>query len=176
MAPVVAAKSWAMILNAMYGILNYILSFIGIPPQGWITTSQLALFSVTMVAIWRWTPLAILIIYAGFKALPREPIEAASIDGASEWKILYYVIIPLLKPVLLIVGILEFIIFFKEFDIIYGLTQGGPAECTETLVIKTFLEGYRYMNLSRAAAIGIILLVVALILTNIGHKILVRQQ
>jgi len=175
-APIVAAKSWSMILNPLYGILNHILGYVSIPPQEWITSMQLALFSLIMVTIWRWTPLAVLILYAGLQTLPKQPEEAAAIDGAGRWQILTYITIPLLKPVLSITILLQFITCFKEFDIVYGLTKGGPAECTETLVIRTFLEGYRYMNLRHAAVIGIILLIVALFVTNIGHKILICQQ
>jgi len=175
-APIVTAKSWSMVLNPLYGILNHILGYVGIPPQEWITSIQLALFSLIMVTIWRWTPLVVLILYAGLQTLPKEPIEAAAIDGAGRWQILRQITIPLLKPVLNITILLQFIICFKEFDIVYGLTKGGPAECTETLVIRTFLEGYRYMNLKHAAIIGIFLLIGALLITNIGYKILIRQQ
>ena len=175
-APVVTAKTWVMILNPLYGILNYLLAHLGVPPQEWIDSAKLALPSLVIVTIWRWTPLVILILYAGLQTLPLEPREAALIDGAGKWQILLYVTIPLLKPIMAITILLQFITCFKEFDIVYGLTKGGPAESTETLVLRTFLEGFRFMDLERAAVIAVFLMIIALLITNPAYKILVRQH
>jgi len=176
MAPIAAARNWCMILNTLYGILNYIIGFLGIPPQEWLTSIHLAVFSVITVTVWRWTPLAILILYAGLKKLPRAPVEAAALDGASEWQILRYVTLPLLKPVLVVAMLLESIICFKEFDVIYGLTKGGPAEMTKTLVVRAFIDGYEFMNLENAAVIGVMLLIAGLVIAKLGHKILTQQS
>jgi len=174
--PIVAANTWKMALDPTRGIFNYILNLLGFSAISWFSSPKLALISVIAVAIWRWVPLAVLIFYAGFEQVPKSYLEAASVDGANEWQKFNNILLPLLKPFIIIVTFLEFIMCFREFAIIYGMTRGGPSQATETFVLRAYKEALQWGNFVPGAVISVIILVVGIVVTRYGYNLLVNYQ
>jgi multiple sugar transport system permease protein len=166
LSPVAVGLSWRLILHPDLGILNYLLSLVGIPRQAWLGNVTLAMPTVIAVDIWHETSALILIFYAGLMALPREPIEAAVVDGASGWQSLRYIIVPLMVPILVVGALIRTVSAVKTYDLVYILTRGGPGTATETvsyLIWRTGLSGP--LDLGQAAAGSIILFFVIVGLT-----------
>lgn len=161
--PVVSGTIWGnFIYNPSYGILNYILSFFGINPQLWTYSAQQALPSVMVILVWQWTPFVVLLLSAGLESIPKAPLEAAIIDGASSWQIFWYVKVPLIKPVILAVTVLRLMDTLRAFDIIISTTLGGPGNATEILNIMTYLTAFVHFNMGVASALGTILFAISI--------------
>jgi multiple sugar transport system permease protein len=165
MTPVAVALMFRLLLNPSLGIVNWLIGLVGIPPQGWFGDPALALPAVIFVDVWHETSLMLLILYAGLRSLPAEPIEAARIDGASRLQTLWYVIIPLMKPMILVALLIRMISALKSYDLIYMLTQGGPGKVTETISFYAYRLGFRFLDIGQAAAVSFILLAVVVLLT-----------
>ncbi len=161
--PVIVGLVWKLMLNNDHGIINWLLAHIGIAPPVWLGP-DLSLISVMIVEIWQWTPFVTLIILSGLASLPIEPHEAAVIDGASGWQSLFYVTIPIMKPIILLAVMFRLIDVIKIFDIIFVLTGGGPGSATESLSIHAYRLGFYQTGwIGRASATGVILALVATI-------------
>ncbi len=118
-APIAAGYMWRMLLHGDYGVVTNLLVSLGFRRTSILADPHLAFWGVVLADVWQWTPFAFLTLYAGISGLPREPYEAAVVDGASELQILRYVTLPLLRPLILVVILLRVIEAFKVFDIIY---------------------------------------------------------
>jgi multiple sugar transport system permease protein len=176
MTPAIVSLMWKLMLNTEYGVLNYILSWLSINKINWLGYEN-AFWSLMIVEIWQWTPFMALILYAGLQALPNEPFEAADVDGASFTQALYYITLPLLKPIIAIALLLRSIDALKIFDIVYGLTQGGPGNSTELMSLHIYRLGFRHTNwMGRASANAIILLLLSIPLVTILSKSLKISQ
>jgi multiple sugar transport system permease protein len=116
--------------------------------------------SLIMVDVWKWTPMITLIVLAGLAGLSEEPVEAARIDGASEWQIIRWVTIPMVMPVILTALILRLIDALKTFDIIFAMTGGGPGYASETLNIMGFKYSFEYFRMGQSAVILVVLFLV----------------
>lgn len=156
MPPVVGALMWKSMMTPD-GILNYLLGWVGIGPLQWLGSLQGALPSILLIDIWIYTPFAALVLLAGLQALPKEPFEAAMVDGASPWVSFRTLTVPMLLPFIIIVGTFRGIDSLKIFDLIYATTQGGPVDATNTLAIQTYFEAIRWTNFGTAMAYSIIL-------------------
>ncbi len=157
--PVAVSVTWFLILEIEFGLLNRILDGLGLPVQTWLASTTWALPALIMVDVWHWTPLVMLVVLAGLANIDRELHDAARVDGASEWRILRSVTLPLLAPTLAVVAIARSVLAFKVFDEIYLLTSGGPAQSTEmvsTYVRKVFVD---QVNFGYGALLGLLLLV-----------------
>lgn len=166
LSPIAVGLSWRLILHPDLGILNYVLSLVGIPRQAWLGSVTLAMPTVIAVDIWHETSALILIFYAGLQALPREPIEAATVDGASGWQRVRYIVVPLMVPILVVGALIRTVSAVKTYDLVYILTRGGPGTATETisyLIWRTGLAGP--LDLGKAAAGSIVLFLVIVGLT-----------
>ncbi len=166
LSPVAVGLSWRLILHPDLGILNYVIGLVGIPRQAWLGDVSLAMPSVIAVDIWHETSALILIFYAGLQALPRDPIEAGTVDGASGWQSLRYIVIPLMVPILVVGALIRTVSAVKTYDLVYILTRGGPGTATETisyLIWRTGLSGP--LDLGKAAAGSIVLFLVIVGLT-----------
>ncbi len=172
--PTIISLIWKLMLNTEYGVLNYLLSLLSLPKINWLGYEN-ALWSVMMVDIWEWTPFVTLILYAGLQSLPQEPYEAVIVDGASPTQVFYYLTLPLLKPMIMIALLLRSIDSLKIFDVVYGLTQGGPGNATELMSMHIYRIGFRHTNwIGRASANAIVLLVIITILTTVLLRIMRR--
>ena len=170
--PVVAGLTFSMMFNPLFGVVNYLLSFLGIPALGWATETKTALLTLMIVETWQWTPFMMLIIYAGLIMLPPDVFEAGRMDGVHWWQEIRYITLPSLKPLLLIALIFRAMDAFRSFDVIYSMTKGGPGNSTETLVIRAYLESLKYFRLEMGAVIGIILLLITMVGTRLTLRFL----
>jgi multiple sugar transport system permease protein len=169
---VVVASLWSVMYNSLIGILNYFVSVAGLNPIDWLGNKNMALISVIFVDIWQWTSFMILLLIAGYETIPKEPYEAAEIDGATEKQIYMYLTIPLLKPIIIVAVFYRIIDALRTFDIVFTLTNGGPGIATETVDIFAYytaiVEGG---NISYASAMAVLMV----ILTSIVGTFLMRR-
>jgi multiple sugar transport system permease protein len=171
---VVVAVVWGWLLDYQFGIINYLLERWGIieKPIGWLTDPDMALWSVGAANVWRLFPLAMVTLLAALKAIPQERYEAAAVDGASRWQSFLYVTLPSIRnTTVALVLLLAIWAFGRIFTIVFVMAGGGPAGATETLVIQTYLEAFRYFRLERASALGVITLIVSAALTLVYLKV-----
>lgn len=169
-SPVVAGLTWGMMLNPLFGVVNFFLGFLGIRGLGWATDIKLALPTVIMIDVWQWTPFMMIILYAGLQMLPKDCFEAAMVDGASAWRNFIHITLPLLRPIIVIALIFRLMEAFKSFDIIYTVTKGGPGHATETMIVRAYLESLKYHKLEYGAVIGLIMLVMTILISQKATK------
>lgn len=127
--------------------------------------------TLIMTDCWRWTPFCYIIIFAALKSLPREPVEAASVDGASSIQIFRYIKLPLLAPILILVFLLKLIVSFKVYDIIFAITMGGPGHSTESLSFTIYMESFKFFKTSYAAAQALFFFYLVIIISFIFVKV-----
>ncbi len=166
LSPVAVGLSWRLILHPDLGILNWVLGLAGIPKMAWLGDATLALPTIIAVDIWHETSALVLMFYAGLTALPREPIEAARVDGANRLQNLRYMTVPLMAPIIIVAVLIRLVSAVKTYDLIYILTRGGPGTATETLsflIWRTGLAGP--LDIGQAAAGSVILLLAIVVLT-----------
>lgn len=177
---VTAGLIWAIIFNGQWGILNKLLNLCGIlKPDNYIPwlvwNKWSAMGAVSIAQIWKELPFAIIFFLAGLQTIPTSLVEAAKIDGASGWHVLRHITLPLLRPVILVVGVYELFMALTTFDIVYVMTGGGPAGATEMLSNLAYRVSFGYLDLGRGAAIAIMLTL--LLLLSIGVlAVLVRAR
>lgn len=174
--PVVAGSIWKMLLDPLWGYLNYLLTSVGLPAIEWLAEPTLALISVIVIDTWRWSPFIILIVLAGIMSLDHEPIEAAKVDGASWFQRLIYVILPMLNPVILSAFVVRWLGAIKMFDIIYAATRGGPGNSTRVINLYIYEDAFRGLNFDQASAMSIILVIGASLLTFVFVRLSVLLE
>lgn len=162
--PVAIALVWTMMFHPQLGVLNYLLSLIGIGPQEWIYDQFTVIPSLVLVETWQWTPLVMLIVLGGLASVPREPYESAEIDGANAWQKFRYLTLPMIAPFLIIAAMIRSIDAVKSFDIIYAMTQGGPGTASETINIYLYNTAFSYYDIGYGSAMAVVffILIVAL--------------
>lgn len=163
--PVSMSLVWSMLMNPMMGHLNYYLSLIGLGPSPWASDSATVMPSLIMVEIWHWSPMTMLILLAGLKSLPKDPFEAAVVDGASRLQIFYKITLPLMQPYIVLVFILRLVHSLKVFDKIYVIAGGGPNRASETLNLMVYHQAFQALNYGYASALGIVMLFMILIIS-----------
>ena len=175
--PIVIAYTGQMLLDRN-GPLNDILSRLsGHDVQVlWLSNPDIALLTVTLLDIWNWTPFSFIIMLAGLSSLPKEPIEAAQILGASSWRIFWEVQLPLLRPVILLALVLRFLDAMGSFPIIWGLLQGGPGTATETLGIYIYITTWQDFNVSLGAAQSYVTMVMMVVIVLAAIRLLRREK
>jgi multiple sugar transport system permease protein len=163
---VLSAMAWLWLLTPNFSVLNWILVHSGLSQRGlpWLTSPALAMFSVILVNTWRGIPFFAITLLAGLQTIPGELYEASAIDGAGAWHRFRYVTLPLLQPILLITLVLSMIWTFSDFQVVYGLTQGGPMNSTHVLATLSYQVGLASGNIGEGAAISLTMLPLLLIL------------
>lgn len=174
--PVVAGSIWKMLLDPLWGYINYLLIQFGIPPVEWLSDPNLALISVTIIDTWRWTPFVILIVLAGIMSLDHEPLEAAKVDGASWYQSFAYVTLPMLRPVILSAFVVRWLGAIKMFDIIYAATRGGPGSATRVINLHIYEDAFRSLNFDQASAMSILLVIGASAMTFFFVRLTARLE
>ena len=159
---VVVSSMWKLMLDYETGLINHILKSLGFQPLPWLTSMDLALFSIVLIDTWQWTPICFLIFYAGLQSIPRELYEAAIVDGASSVRTFTSITLPMLKPYIALVLLLRSIDTFRLFDKVYLLTGGGPANSTETISLYIFKTGLVFWDIGKASAASFIMLILIL--------------
>ena len=155
--PVAVGLSWRLMLHSQLGIVNYLLSLVGVGKIDWLGNTSLALPTVMFVDIWQNIPYMVLVLMAGLVTLPREPFEAASIDGATRNQAFFRLTLPMMMPTFSVVLLLRAIMSFKTYDLIYVMTRGGPGTATQLISYTIYNQAYRYLNTGTAASMSIYL-------------------
>lgn len=163
LTPVVVGLMWRAMLNPDWGMVNYVLGELGLPEPLWLGDPSLALFTLILVDSWQWVPFIMVIVFARLQALPREPFEAASVDGASSWQAFWRITLPLLMPAIVFAGIFRAIDAFRSFDVVFGLTFGGPGRLTTTLSFYAWENSLRFDRYGFASAMSYVMVIVAII-------------
>jgi len=160
--PTAIALIFVMMYHPTLGVMNYLVTRIGVGPLKWTYSSQTALYALALVDVWEWTPLIMLIALAGLAALPREPYESAVIDGATGLRILWHITLPLLRPILIVAVLFRAIDAIKTFDIIFIMTQGGPSNASETINLLLFNQAFAYFNIGYASSMAVALFAIVM--------------
>jgi len=160
--PTAIGLVFVMMYHPTLGVANYLLSLAWLPPFKWTYSSGTALYALALVDVWQWTPLIMLIALAGLASLPREPYEAAHIDGASALQAFWHITLPLLRPALVVAVLFRAIDALKTFDIIFIITQGGPANASETINILLFNQAFSYFNMGYASSMAVALFAIVM--------------
>lgn len=158
---VVLAIVWSWIFDPTFGLLNYLLSLVGLGPVAWLSDPTWALPALALVVVSWVVGTAVILYSAGLDGIPGELLEAAAIDGTSPWQRFRYVTLPLLKPTTLYVLVTQTIGAFQTFIVVQLLTRGGPAYRTYTLVYDIYVTAFQFFDFGYAAAQGVILLLLA---------------
>ena len=169
--PVVAAFCWKLLLDPDHGVINFFIQ----QHIVWLGRSDTALLSVAVVNVWQNAPYVAVLLLAGLRSLPSEPLEAAAIDGASRLQMFWHVTLPLLRPYILVALLLRTIFEFRAFDNVYVMTSGGPANATMVLSMFSYLASFVRFDLSLGAAASWMMLVMSMgVLFDIRQTILAR--
>jgi multiple sugar transport system permease protein len=154
MPPVAVSVAWLFMYDYEFGVFNYLLNQVGVPSVKWLSDPAIALYAMMAVDVWQATPFAFLLLYAAILSLPRDPYEAASIDGAGRWHVFRTVTLPLLQPVLLVVILLRLIDAARIFDKIFVMTRGGPGSSAYTATLTIYIEGFTKFDFGYASALS----------------------
>ncbi|MCZ0952288.1 MAG: sugar ABC transporter permease [Rhodospirillaceae bacterium] len=169
LSTVVAVLVWRWLFNDLYGVLNHLLLWAGIVdlPVDWLGSMPNAMISLIFVGAWKYFPFVVIAVLARLQAIPDELYEAASIDGAGAWARFTDVTLPQLRDVLVVVVLLRTIWDFKEFDLIYLLTGGGPIIGTQTLPLMVYKEAFALNQMGGASAVAVLMMLVMLLFMSL---------
>jgi multiple sugar transport system permease protein len=175
-APVIAAMTMRWMFNDQFGIVGVVVEALGFGAPSWLAERWPAFAIIVGTDVWLWTPWFAIILLAGLQSLPREPFEAAAIDGATRWRVFRYLTLPMLRPIIVVCLVIRLIDAFRTFDIVWTITGGGPARQTELFSLYAYVEAFQNLNFGRgsAAAVvgGLIILVIGLVLYRIVDRVI----
>ena len=166
---------WKWIYDPSYGILNYVLGFFGVPPQGWLINSSWAIWAIILMTVWKSVGYYMVLFLVGLKDIPVDYYEAASIDGATAWQRLTQITIPLMRPMLLFNVVIATIFAYNVFAQVYVMTegpQGSPANPVRVIVMDMYENGFRFLKMGYASAEAMVLLVIVFVLTIVEFRFL----
>ncbi|MDB5860794.1 MAG: binding-protein-dependent transport system inner rane component [Ramlibacter sp.] len=172
MTPIVGALCWKLLLDPSHGVLNQWLG----QNVVWLGRPDTAIYAIWLVGVWQNTTYVTIILLAGLRSLPTEPLEAAAIDGASRLAAFWFVTLPMLRPYLLVALLLRTIFEFRAFDNIYAMTGGGPANSTMVLSMYTYLVTFVQFDFSIGAAAAWLMLLMSLVLCVLFILVIRRRE
>lgn len=155
--PIVTGLMWKTMMQPSAGVLNYLLSKVGIAPQPWLTDAKTSLMSILLIDTWAFTSFSALLLLAGLQSLPHELREAAAVDGADGFAFFRRVTLPWLAPYMVLAAMFRVADSLKQFDLIWPVTRGGPINSTRLLHVQSYEEAFRFASPARAMAIVFIL-------------------
>ena len=176
LAPIVVGLSAKLNLNPDFGIIGIFLKNLGISPSGLLTSANTAFLTIIVVDIWQWTPFLIMIFLASILAMPKEPFEAALIDGANRFQVFRYLTLPFLTPIIIIGILLRLTDAYKLFDQVYIMTGGGPGSSTELLTIFAYKLNFKFWNLGYGSAAVAILFLINFIISFFFVKLTYKEE
>jgi multiple sugar transport system permease protein len=176
MPPIAIGLIWRWLFDGQFGLINYGTGLLGLPPQIWLGNTTTAMGAVILVEVWQWMPFVFLCLYAGLASLPSDPIEAARVDGASPLQLLRYIVVPMMKPIILVVLLFRIIDCMRVFDIVFVLTEGGPSNGTVVYPFLVYMQGFRYYNVGYAAALSWLLVIFVSLLSGTLISVLLRSS
>jgi multiple sugar transport system permease protein len=174
--PVAIALVWTMMFHPQLGVLNYLLTSMGLPPSSWSYDSSTVIPTLVMVETWQWTPLVMLIVLGGLASLPQDPYEAAKLDGASGWQMFRHISLPLVWPHIVVAMAIRTIDALKAFDTIFVISNGGPGTASETVNIFLYLQAFAFYDIGYASAVVVVFFVLILLISLILFSVRQRQQ
>lgn len=166
-APVVVGIQWRFMLNDVFGVIPYFLRLLGIPTSPWLAEPVGAMVWLILVDLWYYTPIVLLLVTAGLAAIPVEVREAAKVDGANAVETVRYVLLPILKPILIVALLIRTIGGLRAFDTILVITEGGPGRATEVANLFAYKLGFRFFDMGKASAVAWMLLIVAVLVSGL---------
>lgn len=175
MAPVVVGVLWRNLYHASYGVINFFISYFGIPPQIWLGSAKQALPAVIVTEIWQQLPVFTFILGAGITSIPTELYKAALVDGCNRIRIFWHITLPLLKPAIIVAFLLRIIDTLRIFDIVYTMTQGGPGSSTKFLSLHIYEKGLKFFDIGTAAAQSWFFLVIVLLIEIYFIRLILRR-
>jgi len=172
MAPVIVGLLGRFLTDSTYGLYAWALRETGLYSGDILGTPMAAFVAVTLMDVWEWTPLIALIVLAGLTSMPQQVMEAARVDGASYWQRLRFIVMPMLSGVLIVALLIRSMDALRYFDIITNTTNGGPADATKIVSIRLYETAFRFFDLGYAAAIGLSMLAVTILIANLFVRVL----
>jgi multiple sugar transport system permease protein len=169
-APALAALMWKLMTNPNFGILSYFVSLLGFDDFKWASDPKTALFTVTLVDIWVYTPFMMILLLAGLRSLPKAPFEAAALDGVPRSFVFFRITVPMLMPYIITASLFRLLDSIQQFDIIYSMTQGGPGNTLLVFQVQAYLQFFQYTNVGKSAALLIILWAITYALSTVFIK------
>jgi multiple sugar transport system permease protein len=167
--PVAIGSMWKLLYNYDFGIFNQALTALHLPAVNWLGSTSLALWSVILVDVWHWVPFVFLILFAAVEALPIDVLEAARVDGATRRQLLRRVVLPLLKPAIVVALLFRTILAFKVFDEVFLLTSGGPGTSTELVTLHLYKVFFEQNQLGYGALLSLALIAAILAFLLVGR-------
>jgi multiple sugar transport system permease protein len=162
---VAVAVIWKYLFHTSYGLVNWALAHFGIAPIDWFGNAHSAMPTIILFAVWKNFGYNMVILLAGLQGIPQDLYEAARIDGASRWRQFLHITLPMLGPVLMVVGVITVSGYFQLFAEPYVMTQGEPLQSTVSMLYFMFEEGFKWWNLGRASAVAFLLFAIILAAT-----------
>jgi multiple sugar transport system permease protein len=169
--PLVVGLVWFYMFNENFGVVNWFLTVLGGHSVPFLTGDRLALLSIIVADTWQWTPFVMLVLFAALQGLPEYVYEAARMDGLNEWQIFWRVTLPLLRPAILIVGVIRAVDALRTVELVFMMTKGGPGGQTEVVPWYLYATGFTSLNLGYAAAMAVLMI----ILVTVMSQFLVRR-
>lgn len=166
-APAIAALMWKLMTNPNFGILSYLVSRIGIHDFRWASSPQTALLTVVLVDVWVYTPFIVVLLLAGLRSLPRQPFEAAALDGVPASFVFFRITLPMLAPYIITAMLFRMLDAIQQFDIIYAMTQGGPGDTLMVFQVQAYLEAFTFTSIGRSAAMMLVLWLITNLLSTV---------
>lgn len=166
--PLLVGFIWRTLFDSQYGPVDAMLNGVGLPSVHWLTDPTLSFISIIIADSWQWTPFMFLLLYTGLRTLPKEPFEAARVDGASGWRVFWDMTFPMLIPASIAAILLRAIEQFKLFDIVFFVTGGGPGGATNTVSLLGYFTALRSGDLGYGAAMSILLLVTVIVIATVA--------
>ncbi|MCL2232153.1 MAG: sugar ABC transporter permease [Treponema sp.] len=168
---IIVGLTWRFILGESFGLVNFFVTSAGFEPVRWMTNPNMAMFTVIMVTTWSLSGYYMVMLIAGLKSIDETYYEAAEIDGASFWKQFFYITLPLLRPMSLLVLVLSTVQVVRTFPLIVGLTQGGPAGATRFMVQMIQETGFGMQQMGYASAMAVVLFLILALMTAIQFRL-----
>ena len=176
MSPVSVGLIWHMLLQPNLGIINRLLESIGLSGVDWLGSTNLAFWTVVFIDVWQQVSFVILILAAGLASLPKDPYEAAQVDGAGDAQQFWYLTLPMLRPVAAIAIVIQLINETRTYDLVYVLTRGGPGIATDLLSYFAYKRAFLGLSVNEGSAISFFLLLMVLVLTVVFFRLVTRKR
>ncbi|MBO0902437.1 sugar ABC transporter permease [Jiella sp. MQZ13P-4] len=169
-APALASLMWKLMTNPNFGILSYLVGLVGVTNFRWASDPSSALFTVVLVDVWVYTPFIMVLLLAGLRSLPKQPFEAAALDGVPRTFVFFRITLPMLMPYILTASLFRMLESIQQFDIVYAMTQGGPGNTLTVFQVEAYLQFFQFTNVGRSAALLMVLWAITFALSNVFVK------
>jgi multiple sugar transport system permease protein len=169
--PIIVAIIWKILFTPLLTPLNLVTVPLGLTQPAWLTDPALALWTIVIADVWEWTAFTMIVLLAALQMMPAEPIEAARVDGASAWQRFRFVVLPLLRPALVVAGLFRLIDSFKAFPLIFVMTGGGPGVATEPTNYYAYTQAFNHTYIGYSSAMIVVMLVVTAALSAAAMRL-----